>query len=67
MSVRENVDVMLGTGEYNQNERDFDQMTGFSNMLNRDKNEEGPPGNFSQDNEIRNMPETEMILVLLGT
>ena len=32
---------MLGSDEYNQIERDIDQMTGFSNMLNRDDNEEG--------------------------
>ena len=41
MSDIENMDVMLGTGEYNQIEKDIDQMTGFSNMLNRDENEEG--------------------------
>ena len=59
MSDIEHMDVMLGTGEYNQIERDIDQMTGFSNMLNRDGNEERHSlgGNSSQDNEIRNMPE----------
>ena len=33
-------------------------MTGFSNILNRDDNEEGHSlkGYSSQDNEIRNMP-----------
>ena len=39
MSDIENMDVMLG--EYNQIERDIDQMTGFSNMVNRDENGEG--------------------------
>ena len=50
---------MLGTGEYKKIKRDIDQLTGFSNMLNRDENEEGHSlrGNSSQDNEIRNMPE----------
>ena len=71
MSGKENMDVMLGTGEYNQIERDIDQMTGFSNMLNRDENEEGHSlrGNSSQDYEIRNMPETRIghSLVSLGT
>ena len=38
MSDIENMDVMLGTGEYNQIERDIDQITGFSIMLNRDEN-----------------------------
>ena len=59
MSDIENMDVMLASGEYNQIERDIDQMTGFSNMLNRDDIEEGHSmrGNSSQDNEIRNMPE----------
>ena len=59
MSDIENMDVMLGTGEYNQIERDIDQMTDFSNMLNRDENEEGHSvrGKSSQDNEIRNMSE----------
>ena len=44
----ENMDVILGSGEYNQIERDIDQMTGFSNMLNRDDNEE----NHSMRGEI---------------
>ena len=59
MSDIENMDVMLASGKYNQIERDIDQMTGFSNMLNRDDIEEGHSmrGNSSQDNEIRNMPE----------
>ena len=62
MSGKENMDVMLGTGEYNQIEREIDQLTGFSNMLNRDENEEGHylRGNSSQDYEIRNMPETRI-------
>ena len=49
-----------GSSEYNQIERDIGQMTGFSNMLNRDENEEGQSmrRNYSQDNEIRNMPES---------
>ena len=53
------MDVMLGSGDYNQIERDIDQMTGFSNTLNRDDIEEGLSmrSNSSQDNEIRNMPE----------
>ena len=55
MSDIENLDVMLGSCEYNQIERDIDQMTCFSNMLNRDDEEEGESmtGNSSQDNEIR--------------
>ena len=58
MSDIENMDVMLGSGEYNKIERDFDQMTGFSNMLDRDENEDGHflRGNSSQNNEIRIMP-----------
>ena len=58
-----NMDVMLGSGEYNQLERDIDQMTGVSNMLKRDDIEEGHSmsGNSSQDNEIRNMPEKKNI------
>ena len=59
MSDIECLDVMLGTGQYNQIEKDFEQMTGFSNMLNRDENEEGHSlrGKSSQDNEIRKTPE----------
>ena len=54
---------MLGTGEYDQMERDLAQMVGLFSMLNRDENEEGHSlrGNSLQDNEIRN------ILALLGT
>ena len=37
----ENMDVLLGIGEYNQIERDIDHMTGFSYMSNRDENEKG--------------------------
>ena len=68
MSDIENMDVMLGTGEYNQIERDIDQMTGFSNMLNRYEIEEGHSlrGNSSQDNEIRNMPENRNDHVFSG-
>ena len=53
------MDVMLGSGEYNQMERDIYQMTGVCNMLNRDDNEEGQPtrGSSSQDNDIRNKSE----------
>ena len=59
LSDIENMDVMLGSGEYNHIERDIDQMTGFSNIFNRDDNEEGHSmrGTSSQDNEIRNKPE----------
>ena len=59
MSDIENMDDMLGSGEYNQIEKDIDQMTGFSKMLNGDDNEEGYSmrGNASLDNEIRKMPE----------
>ena len=59
LSDIEYMDVTLGSGEYNHIERDIDQMTGFSNIFNRDDNEEGHSmrGNSSQDNEIRNMPE----------
>ena len=50
---------MSGTGEYNQIERDIDQMTGFSKMLNRDEIElrHSLRSNSSQDNGIRKMPE----------
>ena len=59
LSDIENMGVMLGSGEYNQMERDIYQMTGVCNMLNRDDNEEGQPtrGSSSQDNEIRNKSE----------
>ena len=59
LSDIENIDVMLGSGEYHQIERYIDQMTGFCNILERDDSEEGHLmiGNSSQDNEIRNMPE----------
>ena len=55
------MDVTLGSGEYNQIEKDIDQMTDFPNILNRDANEEGHSmrGHSSQDNEIRNTPETK--------
>ena len=55
----ENIDAVLGSGEYNQIEKDVNQKTGFSNMLNRDDNGKGHStrGNSSQDNEIRTMPE----------
>ena len=32
LSDIENMDVMLGSGEYNQIETDIDQMTGFFNV-----------------------------------
>ena len=54
------MDVMLGSGEFNQiEERDIDQMTGFSIILNRDDYEEGRSLRVksSLDNEIRNMSE----------
>ena len=53
-------DILLGSGEYNQIHRDIDQMTGFSNIINRDDNEEGQSmrGISSQDNEIRSMLES---------
>ena len=49
---------MLGNGECNPIERKFDQVTGFSNMLDRDDNEDtgSVRGNSSQENEIRNTP-----------
>ena len=55
------MDVMMGSGEYNQIERDIDQMTGFSNMLKSDDNEEGHSvrSNSSQDNENRSMPKNK--------
>ena len=40
ISDMENKDVMLGNGEYNAIERELDQMTGFSNMLDRKDNGE---------------------------
>ena len=59
MSDIENIDFMLGSGEYNQIERDIDQMRGFSFMLNRDENEESHSikGNAPPNNKIRNMSE----------
>ena len=58
----ENMDVLLGSGEFKQIQRDIDQMTSFSNLLNRDDNEEGHSmrDKSSQDNEIRNMPENRI-------
>ena len=55
----ENMDVMLCNGEYNPNERETDQMTGYSNMVDRDDSGEvgSVRGNSSQENEIRDMPE----------
>ena len=62
----QNKDVVMGTGEYNQIERDFDQMTGFSNMLDRDENEgHSLRGNSSRDKEI--CLKIEKILTLQGT
>ena len=60
MSDIENMDVMLGSSEYNQKERDIDQMTGFSNMLKRGYIEErhSMRGNSSQDIEIRKKSES---------
>ena len=59
MSDIKNLDVMLGSGEYNEIERYIDQMTGFSGILNRDENGESISmrSDLSQENEIRNMPE----------
>ena len=59
MSDIKNMDVILGTGEDHQIEKDIDQVTSFSNMLNRDEIEERHSlrGYSSQDNEIRNMSE----------
>ena len=59
MSDLENMDVMLGNGEYSQIEREIDQMTGFSNMLNSEENRENNSmrSNYSQENELRNMSE----------
>ena len=52
---------MLGGGEYNPIERDIDQMTGFSNTLDREETRENISlylvrGCSSEENEIRNMP-----------
>ena len=59
MSDLEDMDVMLGCGEYNPIEREIDQMTGFSNTLDREETRENISvrGCSSQENEIRNMPE----------
>ena len=50
---------MLFNGEYNPKERETDQMTGYSNMVDRDDNGEivSVRGVSSQENEIRDMPE----------
>ena len=50
---------MLGSGEYNPIEREIDEMTGFSNMLDREDNGDigSVRGNSSHENENRNMPE----------
>ena len=63
MSDIENMDVILGTGEYNQTERDIGQMTGFSNMLNRDEIEVIPRKTMKSGIFLK----IEMILTLLAT
>ena len=58
MSDIENMDILLGTDQYNQIERDLEQMTNFSNDFGRNENRENTPTRetSSQENEIRNMP-----------
>ena len=58
MSDLEKMDAMLGSGEYNPFEGEINQMTGFSNMLDRNDNEDIGlvRGTSSQENEIRNKP-----------
>ena len=50
---------MLGNGEYNPPKRKIDEMTGSSNLLDREENSDfaSMRGNFSQENEIRNISE----------
>ena len=57
MSDLENLDVMIGSAEYTQIEREIDQITGFANMLDRDDNEGtgSMRGNSSQKTKNRNM------------
>ena len=54
ISDLENMGVMFSNGEYNQIERERDQKTGFSNMLDREenRNKTSMRGNSSQENEI---------------
>ena len=53
------MDILLCNGEYNPNEREIDQMTGFLNTLDREDNSDigSLRGNTFQKTEIRNMPE----------
>ena len=62
MSDIETMDVMLGSGEYNQIERGINKLTGFSNMLDRDENGDNNSMrvNSSQENEIRNIAKNLM-------
>ena len=59
MSDLEDMDVMLGGSEYNPIEREIDQMTGFSNTLDREETRENISvrGCSSEEIEIRNMPQ----------
>ena len=61
MSDFENMGVTLGYSENNPIERKIDQMTGFSNMLDREDNRHiaSMRGSYSQENEIRNTPENK--------
>ena len=58
MSDIENMDILLGSDQYNQIERDPDQMTNFSVDFERNQNRENTPARetSSQENEIRDMP-----------
>ena len=58
MSDFENIDVMLGNGENNPNEKEIDYITSFSIMLDRDDNADTASVRSisSQENEFRIMP-----------
>ena len=43
MSDIENMDILLGSDQYNQIERDLEQMTNFSNDFEGNRNRENTP------------------------
>ena len=58
MSDIENMDILLGSDQYNQIERHSDQMTNFSNGFERNQNRENTAARetSSQENELRDIP-----------
>ena len=69
MADLENMDVKLGNREYHPIEKETDQMTGFSNMLDREDNGDigSVRGNSSHECENRNMPENGKIEIFQET